>query len=940
MDFDDDNSEYQISTTTPLYNLNTNMLTITEAPDTQSDLETTDVDEFTFDPHVDDTYKDDSQTQIDDMNSESTSDPNNVNSQTADINQSAIIPIQPDNDQSLAKTKYTNLDQIQLNNLQSMPFDYSTFVNRSSFKQFLSNYVMPVKPFNSDNKLYNTYSDEATAVFEFEYLQHNDLFRDPNLKVTGPEFLFHYLSIPLSSASISLNHFYTIPDNAVVGGDFFLEFNFSTSLDSYNPVPVRIIPMNVTNDTNAVKFEPVEPCVIYDLDNGHTARVDLSVLCVSVVCNRRYLNYLASGASSIYKVSYSTNNIDFKKMSLSYEQSVSSTIPLFQYLGYTKEQALNISDPANAPTKKAKVFHYAITPKYSFDSDHYKQSIVDELDTYTFNITDDMTNYHQFDSAWMFTSVIYSLFVKFMIDNTPKDYTITFLNPLNFSSAFPNTFNVIYSRVLDYFKTIINVTSDSKEAIGTLIPSMHHFSNPIPFSMSTATLSNVPIPSIPSKPSKPNPSNSTLLSQQPEMNQSIGQNQSSNSQPGLTNLLTSTNNSKPSTSTTISNSNDKPQTQINDNQSPLGVTNSGSLQASSSGLSSSSDTIDQNSSDEFLPEFSTLTINDPRLFYSVAGFPALYPSVIQTLSPTDLANLSLNHSIAPSNLSSLPLKSYIPLLPFKQHSLSMPKPDTLFESLINLFHSCSTDDDLSNYEPTDVNLIDRNYKHTSFGSVYNTSRLQSFTIDQAVSRSLRDYDTDPLTHLHTVFNKLSNSNLSDDKYLSHFFLPDAALNPQIHTALIDNSSFSTSLKSIRNFLPHPSVDLRSLIYNSNSKIYSTYSTLIPYSNLQTNCIFNSSLSSPYQLFSDILKNNHSLTSRLDQQILANLICYHSLFVNKHLTKAQFSSNIVNLMNLDTISRSNSLLIKPLGTNGVTLSSHLNKPTVISCLCSTIINNLI
>lgn len=267
MEFDDDLSEYSISNTTPLPAINTNILTISEVTESETEPEFIDADEFVFDPHVDHTYKTDVEIQSNDTLSETTSDPNVPAQTNTDLNQSTIKPIYTPSEEDFKSNKLSNLDKVQLNNLQSMNFDYSTFVSRRPFKNFLSDYVMPAKAFNSDDKLYNVFSDDASGVLELKYLYDNPF--TPSNIVHEHKFLYHYSNVPLETNTISLSHLHTMSNIDIVANDIFLEFNLSTSLDKLNPIPVRILALNIVDGdgTNAT-FEMVEPIPTFDLHKG------------------------------------------------------------------------------------------------------------------------------------------------------------------------------------------------------------------------------------------------------------------------------------------------------------------------------------------------------------------------------------------------------------------------------------------------------------------------------------------------------------------------------------------------------------------------------------------------------------------------------------------------------------------------------------------------
>lgn len=926
MDFDPDTSDFtNTSDTTPstIPNTLTNVLESKENSD--SDLSDSELEDFVFDEFKPNPPK------LPNITPEANSDPDNAMNNNASVTNVDAQPFSLPSDIDELIPNFNLLDRIQIESFLSTSLTDELFLNPTSLRQLISSYCMPVKAFDSEKKLYTCYSNECVSVLESSILG-----PDPDLmlqeKVSPVAFLHHYLPVPVYSEVISYDSFLKYTNQQLTDSSVSIEIIFKTSYPGVM-IPVKFIPTHIDtlSDPAQMNVGIREPTPTLDLLNSGSLTVDTSTLCVQIDCSREILNNLASVASTINITNFKVLDVDLNKISSSWSSHVETNQDF--------QTTFSISTNSKHKFTKRVLPYIPFITSYDLGPSTKLAGMVLEFADYAMTIYKEFNEYNVWEHNWIFHSFYYAKLAKYF--TTYTNYKCYFINPFldkrryNFDTMllFPNISSYIQSKlVLDIDIYITSTTSNDKyDFLNSLnlkdarltIPQrlIPNQGTKVPGTTISSSGPNASIDQFDLNDSKPRPNPSqplgSLLSNGTQIpNQPGGANK-----PGIS-VISDTP------------SNVIIPTQVN----PVNNT----LNSGSSVNSNSSSSNDPTGSDIFGEDNDNLasytaTINDPRLFYSVAGFPVLDSSVIQTISPTDLANLSLGSQPLPSNLKDLPFQSYTPLLPFKSHKILKPKQDDVLDNLITLLSFCDMSNDLDGYDYIPIVNTKSNSSVKSYGNLYIPTRTQVFDLKSAILRQLRNYNTDPFFSLRNLLTNIKSTNLSNNilDFTVREFDP-ATKQLKFSSISIDSSTpFLNTIDHIITILPKSEVDLKSFLCQVNSKI-APNGCCIPYDECIMKIDFNQNFPDPLDYIRSLIASNSSLNSRFDVDLILHILAFDHFFSSRVIDRRTYLDNIINTIYIDTICRSSTPSLSLDETATLHYFSFLNKPSIVTCLCAVLI----
>lgn len=794
---------------------------------------------------------------------------------------------------------------------------------------------MPVKPFDSEKKLYTCYSNECVSVLESSIIG-----PDPDLmiqeKLSPVTFLHHYLPVPVYSEVISYDSFLKYTNQQLLDSSINIEIVFETS-DPTIMIPVKFVPLHLDtlSDSSEMNIAIREPTPTLDLLNSGSLTVDTSTLCVSIDCSREILNNLASVASTISITNSKKLDVNLTKISSSWSSHVESNQDF--------STSFSISPNSKHQFTKSVLPYIPFTASYDLGPSTKLAGMVLEFANYAMTIYKEFNEYNFWEHNWIFHSLYYAKLAKYF--KTYTNYKCYFVNPFRDKRRYNSDTMVLFPNISSYIQSKI-VLDMEIYITSTISNDKYDFSNSLNLKDVRLTVPQKPLPIqgtkvpgtiIDSTGPDVSTGQSDLNNNNPRPNSSQPLGSLLNNGTQISNQLGGSN--KPGVSV-ISN---VPAGSVIPTQVNLTTNTLTSASSANSNSGSSGDPQDSMSNGDAYGEDNynlgtyTTTINDPRLFYSVAGFPVLDSSIIQTISPTDLANISLGIQPLPSNLKNLPFESYTPLLPFKSHTTSKPKQDDVLENLINLLSFCDMTNDLDGYDYTPILNTKSNVSIKSYGNLYIPTRTQVFDLKSAILRQLRNYNTDPFFSLRNLLTNIKSTNLSNNTidFTVREFDP-ATKQLKFSSISIDSSTpFLTTIDHIITILPKSDVDLKSFLCQVNSKI-APNGCCIPYDECIMKVDFNPNFSDPLDYLRSLIASNSSLSSRFDVDLILHLLAFDHFFASRIIDRRTYLDNIINIIYMDTICRSSTPSLSLDETAVLHYFSFLNKPSIVACLCAVLI----
>lgn len=916
MNFDHDIAELSQPQTEQLQSNHNILDVILEHDEHQSEIVDNDLDGFTFDG------PDPVKVLPDKLNATTDSDGKLV----LNTNPVTILESNPVNLEDIAvisvDNKLSNLDPIQLKNIAYTTFVYDDFINSSKLDDLISNYSMPTKAFNHSNECYNSYSMGTKAIMEIKSLP-----AQPDLNsqytLTDYEFYYHYQGVIQQTErkpSALVSH---LADNDILNQELYFELLVKSD-DNIKPIPFRISPSAfLPPGSTTHTFEVTQPFRFYDLIQGDTITVDCSILCLNLTCTREFFDCLISGCSHVYTRNTDSKKLSFKDMSASYQACVDTTKYPKQLFGLSNSE-INTLDAPNShqpPLTKSALTNGSIGVTYNVTAPSYKDLEI-KINEYAAKIIKEFEDYQSFDRTWVFHMVKYSIFAAFIKKVFPR-FNACFENPFH---QYPITQEqYIYRPIINAVSRSLITSPDGRFVLDTNTKSV--YSLVAQFTLNTDLIK-------PLKPSKDEGQhNFTSINDIPET-QTFGNGQQVSSAVDLKTVI-----DQLRAELTNSNKKDTPLDNERGNPTSGNLTNLNLIHHSEFDPASPEGTSDSHI--EHGAKM-TYTINDPRLFYTVAGFPVFHPSVIQTISPSDLASLSLGYSALPTNLASLPIDSYAPLLPFKSHKITIDRTDHLFLQIFSLFVSCEIKNDFPAYSQIDCTPSVPYRSDKSYGSMYFLSRGQYYKFERAVAKCLSVVSTDVHEYINTMFSSLLNTNFEDSSYVCYFLQERSSLVERNH-ANIDLTNVKKSLTAIYSLVPSKYLDPLSYISRLNARIQS-YSLAISKSYIDMVVTLNSPEPDPFAYFLKLHKSNTNLTSRFDIQLFCTLVGLHCLYSSKILDKMNYLNNLMNVLYIDTFCRSYSLTVTKISDAPddpkLRLTSDLTPINIISYLTSILLTDLL